>query len=323
MTSRSVERVEDLGRARPSAQQADRAWPSRQSYPFTSRFVDVHHQSVHYIDEGRGPLLLFLHGNVTWSFLYRHLIRRLANHFRCVALDYPGFGLSRADPDYDLTPRAHAGVVLEFIRKLNLPEFTIVAHDWGGPIGMAVTLARPDHVSGLILFNTFAWPAQGDAHFERFSRFMSSRIGRFLMMRFNLLVHLMMLGIFSGSTLSAEARRAYQGPFTSVDSRRALGVFTREILGSAELLATVEVGLATLASMPTLILWADRDVAFKPRHRRRLQAGFPSSTTIVLREAGHFAPEDVSERIAEHMRSWLQDRPSAAEPRSGRFDTVH
>ena len=95
---------------------------------------------VHYIDEGVGRPILFLHGNPTWSFLYRGIVIRLRQKFRCIAVDYPGFGLSVRPEDYDYTPREHAGIVRDLVRSLDLRDLTIMGHDWGGPIGMRVAV---------------------------------------------------------------------------------------------------------------------------------------------------------------------------------------
>ena len=86
-------------------------WVSAALFPYESHFIDVEGCRVHYVDEGDGPVLLLLHGNPTWSFLYRHLIGGLRDRFRCIAVDLPGFGLSRAAPGYGFTPAEHAGVV--------------------------------------------------------------------------------------------------------------------------------------------------------------------------------------------------------------------
>src|SRR5271154_6418931 len=89
------------------------AWVDDQLFPFKSRFIELSDNVVHYIDEGRGPVLLMLHGNPTWSFVYRDVVAQLSGSFRCIALDYPGFGLSRAAPRYQFHPADHARVVGE------------------------------------------------------------------------------------------------------------------------------------------------------------------------------------------------------------------
>lgn len=113
------------------------AWVDDELFPFESRFVDIDGHSVHYVDEGSGPTLLFLHGNPTWSFDYREVIESLRSEFRCVAVDYPGFGLSVAAPRYRYLPAEHAEVIGGFVDALALSGATLVAHDWGGPIGLA------------------------------------------------------------------------------------------------------------------------------------------------------------------------------------------
>jgi len=111
---------------------------------------------------GEGPVFLFLHGNPTWSFLYRDIIKGLMHRFRCIALDYPGFGLSHARDGYDYWPESHARILEQFIHKLNLGSFVLMVQDWGGPIGLSVALQNPRNVRGLVIGNTFAWPVKGD-----------------------------------------------------------------------------------------------------------------------------------------------------------------
>jgi haloalkane dehalogenase len=91
-------------------------WLDRTLYPFESRWIDIDGNRIHYVDEGKGPILLLLHGNGSWSFLYRHMIFRLAGQFRCIALDHAGFGLSRARPGFSFKPRAHSAVLESFVR---------------------------------------------------------------------------------------------------------------------------------------------------------------------------------------------------------------
>ncbi len=163
----------------------------RDQFPCESRFATIDGCRVHYVDEGKGPVLLFLHGNPAWSFLYRHIIRELRGSFRCVALDYPGFGLSAAREGYDFRPASHAKVVKGFIEALDLGEVTMMVQDWGGPIGFWAAAAMPKRMHGLVIGNTFAWPVSGDPHFERFSAMMGGALGGFLIRRFNLFVNLL------------------------------------------------------------------------------------------------------------------------------------
>jgi haloalkane dehalogenase len=123
---------------------------------------------VHYVDEGSGPTLLLLHGNPTWSFLYREIIKELRGEFRCVAVDYPGFGSSVAPTGYGFTPAEHADVVADFLTQLDLSAVTLMVQDWGGPIGFAVATRHPDRFARFVIGNTWARPksdrARGRSH---------------------------------------------------------------------------------------------------------------------------------------------------------------
>lgn len=139
-------------------------WVDDSLFPFESHFVEIGGHTVHYVDEGAGPTLLLLHGNPTWSFLWRDAIRELRNEFRCVALDYPGFGLSTPKAGYRFLPEEHAEVVTGFVDALGLTGVTLVGQDWGGPIGLAAAQRRPGTFERLVLVNTWAWPVNGSLH---------------------------------------------------------------------------------------------------------------------------------------------------------------
>jgi haloalkane dehalogenase len=110
-------------------------------FPVEHRFLDLDGARIHYVDEGSGETLLLLHGNPSWSFLYRKITAALHNDFRCVALDYPGYGMSDAPPGYGFTPKEHSMVLERFVDRLGPGNLTIMAQDWGGPIGWSLTWA--------------------------------------------------------------------------------------------------------------------------------------------------------------------------------------
>ena len=146
------------------------SWVPADLYPFASHFEDINGSRVHYLDEGAGPPLILLHGNPTWSFLYRDVIAGLRDRYRCIAVDYPGFGLSRAAPGYGYTPAEHAQAVEDLIVRLDLRGATLMMQDWGGPIGFAVATRHPDRFSAFVLGNTWAWPKAISVHHGMFSR---------------------------------------------------------------------------------------------------------------------------------------------------------
>ncbi|WP_246309704.1 alpha/beta fold hydrolase [Paenibacillus alginolyticus] len=128
-------------------------------YPFKDHWMPYRDGVIHYVDEGQGPVILLLHGNPTWSYLYRNVIKELSGECRLIALDYPGLGMSRAPSDYGYTPKEHSEAVTEFIRRLDLKDFVLVVQDWGGPIGLGYAVRHRENLRGVVVMNTWAWPA--------------------------------------------------------------------------------------------------------------------------------------------------------------------
>lgn len=280
------------------------SWLDERLFPFRSRFLELDGCRVHYVDEGEGAPLLLLHGNPTWSFLYRDIIGGLRNRFRCVALDYPGFGLSSAREGYGYTPAEHAGIVELFLLALDLSDATLMVQDWAGPIGLGVASRHPGRFRALVVGNTWAWPVNGNPRFELFSRLVGGPPGGFLIRNFNAFVNLLVPAGVRRGRLPQEVMAAYRGPFSRRSSREPTYVFPREILGSSDYLAGVERGLEHLAKLPVLILWGDRDPAFREAERSRFEQTFPEHRTVVLRGAGHFIQEDAADEIVAEIASW-------------------
>jgi len=279
-------------------------WVPRGLFPFVSRFVNIQGHSIHYIDEGTGPALLLLHGNPTWSFLYREIIKDLRHQFRCIAMDYPGFGLSQAAEGYDYLPASHAKTVDAFVESLGIGKFSVMVQDWGGPIGLWVAARRAAQVQSLIIGNTWAWPIDGDKHFERFSDMMGGVLGGFVIRHFNAFVNVMIPMNVKRRRLSREIMKAYRGPFPTKDSRLPTRIFPREIRRSRDFLAEVERGIEGLATKPVLIIWGDRDIAFRDKERKRFEEAFANKKTLVLTKAGHYIQEAAPAEISQAISQW-------------------
>ena len=284
-------------------------WLSPELYPFESRYLEVDGARIHYLDEGRGPALLLLHGNPTWSFLYRDVIKGLRDSFRCVAIDYPGFGLSPSAPGYGFTPAEHARVLEQFVLELDLRGLTMMVQDWGGPIGFAVAGRHPDRFAAFVIGNTWAWP-KSDPGTQFFSRLMGGPIGGYLILRRNVFVEQIIPRNVRRKQLPEAVMAAYRGPFPTPESRRPIHVLPREILGSRGFLGDIERGLAALRDRPALLVWPTKDVAFRDRERRTWEAMFPQHRTVVLDGAGHYIQEDAPGEIVDAIRSW--GRPQTA-----------
>jgi haloalkane dehalogenase len=288
------------------SQPARPAWVPDELYPFESRYAEVADSLVHYVDEGSGPPLLLLHGNPTWSFLYRDVVKGLRDRYRCIAVDYPGFGLSSAAPGYGYTPAEHAGVLEQFVLRLDLTGVTMMVQDWGGPIGFAVATRHPERFAAFVIGNTWAWP-KSDPGTQLFSRLLGGPIGRRLIAQRNVFVERILPGGVRRRSLPDVVMDAYRGPFPTPASRRPTAVFPREILGSRPFLAETERRLPGLRDRPALIVWPTRDVAFRDRELRRWEQLFPDHRTVSLDGAGHYIQEDAPDEIVAAIRGWHPD----------------
>jgi haloalkane dehalogenase len=282
---------------------ARRTWIPAELYPFESHFADLDRATVHYVDEGSGPPLLLLHGNPTWSFLYREIIKGLSDNYRCIAPDYPGFGLSRAAPGYGYTPSEHAAVLEQLVRKLELQGVTMMVQDWGGPIGFAVATREPERFSRFVIGNTWAWP-KADPGTQVFSRVLGGPLGGYLILKRNFFVEKILPGNVKRKKLSAEVIDAYRGPFPTPESRRPLHVFPGEILRSRPFLAEIEQRLSKLSDRPALLVWPTKDIAFREPERKRWEQIFPNHQTVILDGAGHYIQEDAAGEIIAAIRGW-------------------
>src|SRR5512146_2340624 len=202
-------------------------------YPFTSRWFNSYAGQVHYIDEGTGPPILFCHGNPTWSFLYRKVITALRGRFRCIAVDYPGFGLSERPEGYGYTAEEHARCVGELVDHLQLDGLITMGHDWGGPVSLAVAIARPERVRGVILGDTWFWPA--DLRMTAFSKVMSTSWMQRQLLETNIFVErIVPLGM--ARHLTPGEMDHYRKVQPSPGARRGVAELPRQLLAARPLL---------------------------------------------------------------------------------------
>jgi haloalkane dehalogenase len=289
------------------------AWVPDDLYPFADHWADIEGSLVHYVDEGEGPPLLLLNGNPSWSFGWRDVIRRLRATVRCIAPDYPGFGLSRPAPGYDLRPRSHSAVVEGLVERLGLAGLFVFGYAWGGPIGLGLAGRRPELVRGLVLANTWAWP-DDRWRVRLFSGLMGGPLSPLLVDRLDLMLRLYLPFNLKRARLTAREQAAYAGPFAG-GTRANMRAFPREIARSRDFLAEVEAGLAGLSGKPALIVWPDSDPGFGTDELARWQALFPDAPTVHLARTGQFIDEDGPDDVAAALERWAA---SGFAGRSGR-----
>jgi pimeloyl-ACP methyl ester carboxylesterase len=283
-----------------------REWIDRDEYPFRSRYLEAQHGVMHYVDEGSGDVVLFVHGNPTWSFMYRHLIRGLSKRYRCVAPDQIGFGLSDKPRGASYLPQFHGENLTNFIKTLGLKDITLVIHDWGGPIGMAYAVDHPQNVKRLIVFNTTVWSLKGVKGAERFSRIVGGPIGRFACRWLNVFPRFvipMLMG--NGSRLTKAIHRHYIRPFPTPTSRESTWVPAKALLGESEWLSSLWAKRRRLAEKSVLILCGMKDPTLGPDKLARWQHAFPRHSTLTYPEVGHFVAEELGPAAVRPIADFL------------------
>lgn len=272
-------------------------------FPYPPHYLELENGAkIHYVDEGDGPVLLLLHGNPTWSFLYRHLIVELKRDFRVVAPDYPGFGLSTAPRRYGFTAGEQAASMIEFVQKLGLQEVTLMVQDWRGPIGFAIAEREPERIHGFIIGNTWAWPLERTGH-KVFSKLMGGWPGQFAAWCCNGVVRFFLSKGMERELSDAELNM-YLAPFEARASRVPTHIFPAQLWDANDFLKPVYAGLPALSGHPALIVWGLEDFAFREPERTRFESLFPEHRTLLLEHAGHFIQEDAPEEIVAAIRDW-------------------
>ena len=271
--------------------------PDKALYPFESKWFDGAGPRVHYVDEGDGTAVVMFHGNPTWSFLYRNVIKQLRGQFRCVAVDYPGFGLSERPAGYGYTSVEHAQVIGKLVDHLELDRFIVVGQDWGGPIGMTVALERASRVAGLVFANTWYWPATGSL--VTFSVVMSSPPLQWLILKRNSFVNFIMPRSVA-KPMDPQVFKAYQDAQPSPAARRGVAEFPRQIRAARPMLERLATEAPkAFAVKPMELVWAMKDPAFgSPAVIARWQRDFPQANLTKLENANHYIQEDAPEEVA-------------------------
>jgi pimeloyl-ACP methyl ester carboxylesterase len=288
----------------------------RRHFPFTGRFMRVNGYRMHYVDEGEGDPVLLLHGNPTWSFLYRKFIPPIvAAGYRVIAPDHIGFGLSeRPAREYDFSLENHIANLAEFIRRLGLRRLTVVCQDWGGPTGLACAALDPASFKAIVVMNTWAWPEPTAFHSAVFPwRMMHAPVvGPYLFQRRNILVERgLYLSVVHRDRFLAEALPAYRFVMQDYDSRLLTRVYPRLIPlqaddRSAATLRWLEQSVRGM-NIPALIVWGKEEIVFPAECAQRFKALMPHAKGPLWVTGSHFLQEDSPREICDHILDFLQE----------------
>ena len=284
------------------------AWLDRTEYPFESNYLDLEPGQLHYVDEGEGRPILFLHGNPTWSFLYRKVIEGLSEEFRCVAPDYFGFGLSDKPRHWSYRPEDHAQIVEQFVDELGLEDITLVVHDWGGPVGLSYAQNNPENVHSLVIANTWLWPVEQRLRYRAWSSLLGGPIGRYFGKRYNFYADRMIpMGFADRSRLTETIKRHYSKPLANPEDRTGTWTFARELTGSSVWLSRLWEMRAAIAGKPALLCWGMQDRAFGIDALRTWQGLYPDARTVEFQDAGHYVQEEKGPQFAAEIRRFLSE----------------
>ncbi len=294
------------------------AWQSL--YPFTSRYLTLDGHRYHYLDEGTGEPLLLVHGNPTWSFYWRKLVLAWRGRYRLIVPDHLGCGLSDKPRSYEYRLARHIDNLAALVESLQLDRLTLLAHDWGGAIGLGTAVDRPERFRRLVLFNTAAFRSQRMPWRIRACR--TPLLGKLAVQGANAFARAALsMATTQPARFSASVKAGYLAPYDGWHGRRAIQAFVDDIPlhprhPSYGRLTEIENGLARLAHLPTLLVWGMQDWCFTPHFLERFLDFFPQAEVARLSEAGHYVVEDATEDVIARVERFLDDHrlaPAAAE----------
>lgn len=278
-------------------------------YPFPPHFFDTPDGRIHFVDTGTGERgnVVLLHGNPSWSFLWRDLIAALAARgFRCIAPDHLGMGLSDKPKKFlRLADRiAHTEALLAHLR---VEKFSLCVHDWGGAIGFGVATRAPEKIEKLVVANTAAFRSRNIP--KRIALCRIPGFGPFVVKAFNAFAFPATF-MAVRKKLPPAVKAGFLFPYRNFNDRTAVANFVRDIPLSPKhpswaALAAIEAALPKLAGKPMLIAWGERDFCFDDTFFAAWRERFPRAETLRCADAGHYLFEDAGERLVPAVASFL------------------
>ena len=282
------------------------SWVDTTLYPFENNYLPLEAGNMHYVDEGRGEVILFVHGTPTWSFLYRDFIKELSKNYRCIAIDHLGFGLSEKPDEMLGTPQWHSNNLSEFIEKLDLQEITLVVHDFGGPIGLGVGIKHSERIKRVVLFNSWLWATEHEQSIQKIDKTINSWLGRFLYLNMNFSPKVLLKkGFADKKNLSKKAHKQYIKPFPTKSDRMPLLQLAQALLGSSKWYQSQWEQLDRLSQKEWLILWGVEDAFITKDYLEKWQQRLPNAKVKEL-ACGHFVQEEKTAEAIQAIASFIR-----------------
>ncbi len=266
---------------------------------------------MHYLDEGTGPPLLMVHGNPTWSFYWRNLVAAFRDRYRVIVPDHLGCGLSDKPKtgEYDFRLASRVADLTTLVKQLDLQDVTLLAHDWGGAIGMGTAVKIPARFGRFVLFNTAAFPGGRCPLRIRVCRI--PILGQLGVQGLNLFAGAAIkMAVCRHDRMTPQVREGFLAPYDSWANRTAVHRFVTDIPlapthPSYATLHEIEEGLGQFRQSPICLIWGMRDWCFTPKFLDRFLGFFPEATVHRLDDAGHYVIEDAHEEIVTKLQEFL------------------
>ncbi|MEE8607516.1 MAG: haloalkane dehalogenase [Nitrospiraceae bacterium] len=281
-------------------------------FPFESKFVEVHGSNLHYVDEGTGDPILFLHGNPTSSYLWRNIIPHVSSHGRCIALDFIGMGKSDK-PEIDYGFFDHAKYVEGFIDALALKNITLVIHDWGSALGFHYARRHEANVKGIafmeaILHAVPTWRELPPDFRRMFKLLRTPVVGWIMVGWMNMFVEKMLPGTIVRK-LTEEEMNHYRAPFKTLASRKPLWRWPNEVPIAGQPPAVVEAVKACNkwlqeTELPKLLFYASPGAITRAPVVEWCKQNLKNLKTVDLGHGIHFLQEDHPHRIGAELAAW-------------------
>jgi len=280
-------------------------WLDKDEYPFNSNYFKVNGNQLHYIDEGNGDVLLFVHGTPSWSFEYRNIIKEARTSNRCIAIDHIGFGLSDKPVAYDYSTINHSRTLERFILEKDLYNITLVVHDFGGPIALNVAIKHPERFNKLVIINSWLWSSKNDPDFQILSKVLKNPLLPFLYRYLNFEVRVLLPSVFGTKKLKKKIKQQYLKPFKNKTERNGTVAFAHSLLNDQDWFEELWNLKDAITGKPTLLIWGMKDPLVKPRLLEKFESGFTNNQNLKLENCGHFPHEEAPELVTKEIFKFL------------------
>jgi haloalkane dehalogenase len=288
---------------------------SEQEYPFHSHWWESQDgHRLHYVDEGpRSDTLVFMvHGNPSWSFLYRKLIVALRDQVRCVAIDHLGCGFSDKPQDGTYTLAQHIERAKGLLQSLKPKRVIFMVHDWGGAIGLGVASQLRELCAGIVVTNTAAFT---DIHIPgRIAICKTRGLGTFINRGLNGFAKAAItMAMPKGERLQGDAAAGFLAPYSNWNDRVAIDAFIKDIPMSDRhptwsTLKEIETFISNIPEVPKIAFWGIQDFCFSEHFLNRFESFWPELESHRYLEASHYLLETVSEPVAKNLKNWLEQK---------------